>query len=118
MARRFRPTWTQADYQKVKRDYHRHKLMTKVVDSVLASGLSYADIAKKTGVGHNTVRKWVAGDTKNGKLDTVMAVLNALGLDMKLVSKHEQSEVATSRSRSQEGVQRMEKHARPLLQRK
>jgi DNA-binding phage protein len=87
MARRFQPTWTQGDYQKVKRDYHRHKLMTKVVDSVIASGLSYEDVARKADVAPSTVHRWVARTTKNGKLDTVMAVLNASGMEMTLVRR-------------------------------
>jgi transcriptional regulator with XRE-family HTH domain len=86
MVRRFRPTWTQADYQK---DYHRHKLMTKVVDSVLASGLSYIDIAKRAGVAQSTLTRWVTGDTKNGKIDTIMSVLEALNMEMVLVTRKE-----------------------------
>jgi transposase-like protein len=87
MARRFQPTWTQGDYQKVKRDYSRHKLMTKVVDSVIASGLSYEDVARKADVAPSTVHRWVAGTTKNGKIDTVMAVLGALDIEMILVRR-------------------------------
>jgi DNA-binding phage protein len=91
MARRFRPTWTQDDYQKVKRDYSRHKIMTKVVDSVLASGLSYNDIAERAGVAHSTIQCWVAGTTKNGKIDTIMSVLEALNMEMVLVRKEAQN---------------------------
>jgi predicted XRE-type DNA-binding protein len=92
VTRRFRPTkptWTQADYQKAKRHYSRHKMMAKVVDSIIASGLSYNDIAKRAGVAHSTVHSWASGTTKNGKLDTVMAVLAALGMEMKLVRRGE-----------------------------
>jgi predicted XRE-type DNA-binding protein len=89
MTRRFKPTWTQADYQKVKKDYSRHKMMTKVVDSVLTSGLSYTDIAKKAGVAQPTITRWVSGDTKNGKIDTIMSVLEALNMEMVLVRRKE-----------------------------
>jgi DNA-binding phage protein len=89
MVRRFKPTWTQADYQKVRKDYHRHKMMTKVVDSVLASGLSYTDIAKRAGVAQATITRWVAGYTKNGKIDTIMSVLEALNMEMVLVTRKE-----------------------------
>jgi transposase len=89
MTRRFRPTWTQDDYLKVRRDYHRHKLMTKVVDSVLASGLSYEDVARKADVAPSTVHRWVAGTTKNGKIDTIMSVLEALNTEMVLVRRKE-----------------------------
>jgi transposase len=74
MVRRFKPTWTQADYQKEKKHYHRHKLMTKVVDSVLASGLSYNDIAKRANVAVSTIHYWVAGTTKNARIDTIKSV--------------------------------------------
>jgi DNA-binding phage protein len=99
MARRFQPTWTQADYQKVRKDYHRHKLMTKVVDSVLASGLSYVDIAKRAGVSQSTITRWVTGDTKNGKIDTIMSVLEALNMEMVLVTRKEAQD-HTARRRS------------------
>jgi predicted XRE-type DNA-binding protein len=89
MARRFQPTWTQADYQKVKRDYSRHRIMTKVVDSIRTSGLSYTDIAQRAHVAQSTVSKWASGATKNGKIDTVMAVLGVLGMEMKLVRRGE-----------------------------
>jgi transposase len=89
MARRFRPTWTQADYQKVKRDYHRHKLMTKVVDSVLTSGLSYKDVAQRAHVATSTVRNWASGTTKNARIDTIMSVLEALNTEVVLVTRKE-----------------------------
>jgi transposase len=89
MARRFRPTWTQADYQKVKRDYARHKMMTKVVDSVLASGLSYKDVAQRAHVATSTVRNWASGTTKNARIDTIMSVLEALNTEMVLVRRKE-----------------------------
>jgi DNA-binding phage protein len=89
MTRRFRPTWTQADYQKAKKAYHRHKMMTKVVDSVLASGLSYTDIAKKADIAQATITRWVTGETRNGKIDTIMSVLGALNMEMVLVTRKE-----------------------------
>jgi transposase len=89
MVRGFRPTWVQADYQKVKKHYSRHRLMTKVVDSVLASGLSYSDVAQRAGVAPSTVRNWASGDTKNGKIDTIMSVLEALNMEMVLVTRKE-----------------------------
>jgi transcriptional regulator with XRE-family HTH domain len=89
MARRFQPTWTQADYQKVKKLYHRHRLMTKVVDTIITSGLSYADIGHKAGVNPTTIHRWISGDTKNGKIDTIMSVLGALNMEMVLVRKEE-----------------------------
>jgi DNA-binding phage protein len=91
MARRFRPTWTQDDYQKVKKIHHRHKMMAKVVDSILASGLSYTDVAQKAHVAISTARNWVAGTTKNGKIDTIMSVLEALNMEMVLVRKEAQN---------------------------
>jgi hypothetical protein len=54
-ARGFRPTWTQADYQKVKKVHYRHKMMTKVVDVILASGLRYKDVAQRAHVATSTV---------------------------------------------------------------
>jgi transcriptional regulator with XRE-family HTH domain len=63
--------------------------MTKVVDSVLASGLSYIDIAKRAGVAQSTLTRWVTGDTKNGKIDTIMSVLEALNMEMVLVTRKE-----------------------------
>jgi DNA-binding phage protein len=99
MARRFRPTWTQTDYQKAKKAYHRHKLMTKVVDSVITSGLDYTDIAKRAGVSQSTVHRWVSGTTKNAKIDTIMSVLGTLNMEMVLVRKeaqdHKRKERAT-----------------------
>jgi DNA-binding phage protein len=89
MARRFRPTWTQADYQKAKKAYHRHKMMTKVVDSVTASGLSYTAIAKRAGVATSTIHAWVSGTTRNAKIDTIMSVLEALNMEMVLVTRKE-----------------------------
>jgi transposase len=75
-ARGFRPTWTQADYQKVKKVHYRHRLMTKVVDSVLASGLSYSDVAQRAHVATSTVHAWVS-------------VLEALNMEMVLVTRKE-----------------------------
>jgi transcriptional regulator with XRE-family HTH domain len=89
MVRRFRPTWTQADYQKVKKHYHRHRMMTKVVDSVLASGVSYTDIAKRAGIAQATITRWVTGTTKNARIDTIMSVLEALNTEMVLVTRKE-----------------------------
>lgn len=87
MARKFKPTWTQADYQREKKLYHRHKMMTKVVDAVIASGLSYIDIAKRAGVSMSTIHYWVSGATRNGKIDTIMSVLGALNMEMVLVER-------------------------------
>jgi predicted XRE-type DNA-binding protein len=88
-ARRFQPTWTQADYQQVKKDYSRHRMMTKVVDSMIASGLSYRDVAQRAHVASSTVHAWVSGTTKNAKIDTIMSVLEALNMEMVLVMRKE-----------------------------
>lgn len=79
-------TWTQKDYKKAKTQYYRHQLMTRVVEAILASGVSYTDIAKRSGVAQSTVQNWVSGGTMNGKLDTVARVLEALGLTLTLTS--------------------------------
>jgi DNA-binding phage protein len=89
MVRGFRPTWTQADYQKVRKEHHRHKLMTKVVDSVLTSGLDHTHIAKRAGVAPSTVNRWVTGFTRNARIDTIMSVLEALNMEMVLVRRKE-----------------------------
>jgi transcriptional regulator with XRE-family HTH domain len=89
MTRRFQPTWTQADYQKVRKDYHRHKLMAKVVDSVITSGLDHTQIAKRSGVSPSTVNRWVTGSTRNAKIDTIMSVLGVLNMEMVLVRRKE-----------------------------
>jgi predicted transcriptional regulator len=89
MARRFQPTWTKADYDKVRKHYHRHKLMTKVVDSVVLSGLSYVSIAKRANVAPSTIHCWVSGATRNAKIDTIMSVLEALNMEMVLVTRKE-----------------------------
>lgn len=86
-----RQTWTQKDYQREKKHYHRHKLMTKVVDSIIASGLFYKDIAKKAGVAPSTITRWVTSETRNGKIDTIMSVLGALNMEMVLVARGERS---------------------------
>jgi DNA-binding phage protein len=89
MVPRLKPTWTQADYQQVRKHYHRHKMMTKVVDSILASRLSYTDIAQRARISHATIHRWVTGTTKNAKIDTIMSVLEALNMEMVLVTRKE-----------------------------
>jgi transcriptional regulator with XRE-family HTH domain len=89
MARRFKPTWTQDDYQRVKKDYHRHNLMAKAVDSVITSGLDHTQIAKRSGVSPSTVNRWVTGATRNAKIDTIMSVLGVLNMEMVLVRRKE-----------------------------
>ena len=82
-----RPKWSQRDYQKASRLYLRGQLMTKVVEAVIASKLSYKQVAEKSGVARSTIHNWVSGHTANGKLDTVTSVLNGLGLDLTITDK-------------------------------
>jgi predicted XRE-type DNA-binding protein len=87
-----KPTWTKADYHRERKLYHRHKMMTKVVDSVVTSRLSYATVAKRAGVASSTIHMWVSGKTKNAKIDTIMSVLEALNMEMVLVRRKERDE--------------------------
>jgi transcriptional regulator with XRE-family HTH domain len=89
MARRFKPTWTQTDYQREKRHYERHRVMVKVVDLILTSGLNYIEIAKRADIAQSTITRWITGDTKNGKIDTIMSVLGALNMEVVLVRREE-----------------------------
>jgi DNA-binding phage protein len=98
MTRRFRPTWTQGDYQKVRKEHHRHKLMTKVVDAVLASRLDHTHVAKRAGVSPSTVNRWVIGITRNARIDTIMSVLEALNMEMVLVRKEAQDHMSNGRA--------------------
>ncbi len=49
------------------------------------TGMSYKEIADKSGVSQTTLSKWFYGDVKRPQHATVMAVMRAMGYDMKLV---------------------------------
>lgn len=85
-------TWTKADYKKAKILYTRSRVMSKIVEQILASSLSYKEIAAKAGVAHSTICNWASGTTTNGRIDTISLVLSALNLEMVLKPIHHNKE--------------------------
>ena len=58
---------------------------------VKETGMSYKEIADKSGVSHATIMNWFYGDVKRPQHATVMAVVRALGYDMKMTRVASQS---------------------------
>lgn len=50
------------------------------------TGAEFGDIAVKSGVSENTIRRWFYGDTRRPQHASVVAVARAIGYDLKLVN--------------------------------
>lgn len=65
---------------------HQTKLMQDIVGIIRADPRNYKKLSEASGVGANTMSRWVAGEVRSPRIGGVAAVLAACGYDLTVVS--------------------------------
>lgn len=55
-------------------------------NALLTSGMSSSELARKSGVSQAAISRWLSGK-REPKLDSFLAILDALGLEMRIAEK-------------------------------
>ena len=63
-----------------------NELLRALVKAVLESGMTQAEICRRSGIHDHTLSLWMHGE-RSPRLDIFMAVLDVIGYDLQLVKK-------------------------------
>lgn len=65
-----------------------------------AQGLKIKDIAYASGVGANTISKWIYGDTRRPQFASLCAVVRAMGYDLGVIGADKVIQMPVSKKRA------------------
>jgi transcriptional regulator with XRE-family HTH domain len=57
------------------------------------TGLTVKEISEKSGLNHNTISRWINGDTRRPQYASVVAAVRAMGFDISIVQRDKRNVV-------------------------